>query len=181
MCKCCPVLAAFDIRMLKMLTEMIQFTYASEKEIAVIFQSKFQTQKSKAKQHLIQCTGISVLWFWTWQQQQLITSTFLHYRRKAFRRKDHKVRINFLTTVNQNIKTWPNDMLLNHSECLVCTPTANLRLAASSWICYGDQRLRSPNTELWKTGCWMWWHGTSNSGQEPRPWPTWPAGMDTLS
>lgn len=46
-------------------------------------------------------------------------------------------------------------MLLNLSECLVCTQTANLRLAASPWICYGDQRLRSPNTQLSKQigGC----------------------------
>lgn len=69
--------------------------------------------------------------------------------------EDHKGRVNFFTTANQNIKTRHHNMLLNLSECLVCTQTANLRLAASPWICYGDQRLRSPNTQLSKQigGC----------------------------
>lgn len=36
--------------MLKMLPEMIQFTSVSELEIVIIFQSKFQTQKSEGNQ-----------------------------------------------------------------------------------------------------------------------------------
>lgn len=62
--------------------------------------------------------------------------------------EDHKGRIHFLTSVNQKIKSWHNNMLLTHSECLVCTQTANLRLAASPRICYGDQRLRNREVQI---------------------------------
>lgn len=126
MYECCPVLATFDIRILKMPPEMNQFTQVSETEIVIIIQSKFQTQKSEANQHLIECTEISLLWFWMWREQQFITRTFLHHRRKAYRRRSQR-KDTYLTTVNQNINTRHNNMLLNHSGCLVCTQITNLR------------------------------------------------------
>lgn len=87
MYECCPVLASFDIWMLKMLPEMIQFTYISETEIAIIFQSKFQTQKSEANQHVIQWTEPSLLWFWMWQEQQFITSTFFASQEESLQKR----------------------------------------------------------------------------------------------
>lgn len=40
-------------------------------------------------------------------------------------------------TADQNVKTWHNSMLLNHSGLLACTQTTNLRLANSPGLFTG--------------------------------------------